>query len=69
MTKTKIIRFFLSYNLLKRDFIAFKMNIMSIRELIVDEDFVNDDFCKRESVIFMTPRYPSYDKMGEKNYQ
>ena len=36
------VRFFLSFDPLKWDFIVFKMNIISIRKHIADRDAVND---------------------------
>ena len=45
------VRFFLSYDPLKWDFIAFKMSIISIRKCIVDIDVVNYTVCMRLSVI------------------
>ena len=39
---TTSVRFCLSYDPLKWDFIAFKMNIISLRKRIVDTDVVND---------------------------
>ena len=39
---TKSVKFCLSHDLLNWDFIAFKINIISIRERIVDTDVVND---------------------------
>ena len=59
-------RFRLSYDLLKWDFIAFKMSIISIRERIVDMDVVNDVTYTRQGVItracghtiFVTRRFP-----------
>ena len=45
------VRFCLSYGLLKWDFIAFKVNIISIRKHIVDKHVVNDVTCTRKSVI------------------
>ena len=39
---TTSVRFCLSYDPLKYDFIAFKMNIISIRKHIDDTDVVND---------------------------
>ena len=58
------VRFCLSYNPLKSDFIAFKMDNISSRKHIVDMDVVNDVKSMRQSVltrghsIFMTQRYP-----------
>ena len=48
---TTSVRFCLSYNSLKWNFIAFKMNISSIRKRIVDTDVVNDVTNMRQSVI------------------
>ena len=45
------VRFCLSYDHLKWDFIAFKMNIISLRKRIVDTDVVNDVMHARQSVI------------------
>ena len=45
------IRFCLSYVPLKRDSFALKMNIVLIKEHIVDMDVVNDVTCTRLSVI------------------
>ena len=39
---TTSVRFYLSYNPLKLDFVAFKTNIISIRKCIVYADVVND---------------------------
>ena len=39
---TMSVKFFLSYDPLKWDFIALKLNISSIRKRIVDTDVVND---------------------------
>ena len=47
----KSVRFCLSYDPLKWNFIAFKMNIISIRKRVVDTDVVNDITCTRQSVI------------------
>ena len=44
-------RFYLSHDLLKLDFIAFKMDNISIRKRIVDTDVVNDVTRSRQSVI------------------
>ena len=45
---TMNVRFCLSHDPLKWDFIAFKMNIISIRKRIIDTDIVNDvtDVCQ-----------------------
>ena len=48
---TTSVRFCLSYGPIKWDFIAFKMNITSIRKRIVDTDNVNDVPCASQSVI------------------
>ena len=48
---TTYVRFCLSYDPLKWDFIAFIMNIISVRKLIVDMDAVIDLTCLRHSVI------------------
>ena len=45
------IRFCLSYAPLKRESFALKINIVSIKEHIVDKDVVNDVTCTRPSVI------------------
>ena len=54
------VRFCLSYDLLKWDFIAVKMNIISMRKHIVDTDVANDVTCTRQNV---TTRV-SYDFYG-----
>ena len=72
---TTRVRFCLSYDPLKRDFIAFELNIISLRKFIADTDVVNEATRWRQSVItrqsghtiFMTRLYPlntatSYDK-------
>ena len=48
---TTSVRFCLSYDPLKLDFIAFKMSCISIRKCIVDTDVVNGVTCTRQSVI------------------
>ena len=48
---TTSVRFCLSYDPLKLDFIALKMSFISIRKCIVDTDVVNDVTCTRQSVI------------------
>ena len=48
---TKSVSFCLSYDPLSKDFIAFKMNIISIRKRIVDTDIVNDVTCTCQSVV------------------
>ena len=48
---TTRVRFCLSYDPLKWDFIAFKMNKISIRKRIIDTDVVNDVTFTRQSVI------------------
>ena len=48
---TMSVRFCLSYDPLKWDFITFKKNIISIRKCVVDTDIVNDVMCSRQSVI------------------
>ena len=48
---TTRVRFCLSCDSLKWDFIAFKLNIISIRKGIVDTDIVNDVTFTRQSVI------------------
>ena len=45
------VRFCLSYDPLKWDFMAFKMNIISIRKYIADTDVVNDVTFLYRSVI------------------
>ena len=62
---TMSVRFCLSYDPLKWDFIDFKMNIISIRKHIADSGIVNDLTCLPQSVItgvvimnFMTRHYP-----------
>ena len=50
---TTRVRFCLSYDPLKRDFIAFRMNIISVRKCIVDTDVFNDVTCARQSVIMI----------------
>ena len=61
---TTSVRFCLSYDPLKLDFIAFKMGNILRRKRIVDKDVVNDIMSKWQSVItcghtiFMTQRYP-----------
>ena len=59
------VRFCLSYDPLKWDFMAFKMNIISIRKYIADTDVVNDvTFLHRSFIpyvilrLFMTRCYP-----------
>ena len=47
---TTSVRFWLSYIPVKWDFIAFKMNFISITKCIVDMDVINDITCTRESV-------------------
>ena len=39
---TTSVKFYLSYDPLKFDFIAFKMNIISLRKRMTDTDVVND---------------------------
>ena len=51
---TTSVRFCLSYDPWKRDFIALKMNISSMWKHIVDTDVVNDDTHTRQSVIAHT---------------
>ena len=57
---TTTVRFILSHDTLKWDFIAFKMNIISLRKCIADINVVNDvmDTCKsvitRGQTSFMT---------------
>ena len=57
------VRFYLSYDSLKWDFIAFKMNIISKRKHIVDIDVVNDVKCKCQSVITCVWSFDFYDTM------
>ena len=45
---TTSVRFCLSYGPLQWDFIAFKVNMISIRKRIVDMDVVNDVTCTRQ---------------------
>ena len=61
---TTSVRFYLSYEPLKWDLIALKINFISIRKGIADMDVVNDVTCERQSVItcvvihFLTQRDP-----------
>ena len=48
---TMKVRFCLSYDPLKWDFITFKMNSISIRKCIADMDVVNDVTFTRQNVI------------------
>ena len=48
---TTIVRFCLSYDALEWNFIAFKMNTISIRKRIADTDVVSDVTCTRQGVI------------------
>ena len=48
---TTSVRYCLSYERLKWDFVIFKMNIISIRKHIVDMVVVNGVTCSRQSVI------------------
>ena len=48
---TTSVRFCLSYDPLKWDFIAFKLNIISLKKRIVDMNVVNDATRWRRSVI------------------
>ena len=48
---TTRIRFCISFDHLKWDFIAFKMNVISMRKRTVEEDVVNDITCTFQSVI------------------
>ena len=48
---TTSVRFCISYDPLKLDFIAYKMNIISIRKCIVDTDVVSDVTYPRQGVI------------------
>ena len=48
---TSSVRFCLSYDRLKLDFIAFKMDNISTGKRIVDNDVVNDVTSTRQSVI------------------
>ena len=45
------VKFCVSYSLLNLDFIAFKIDIISIQKRIIDTDVVNDVTCMRQSVI------------------
>ena len=45
------LRFCLSCDSLKLEFIAFKMNIILLRKLVVDMDIVSNVTCMRQSVI------------------
>ena len=47
---TTSVRFCLSYDPFKWDFVVFKMNNISIRKRIADMDVVNDVTCTRQSV-------------------
>ena len=55
------VRFCLSYNPLKLDFNAVKMNIISMRKCIVDTKVVKDVTCMCQSVI---THVMSYDETG-----
>ena len=61
---TTSVRFCLSYDPLKCDSIALKINIVSIRKHIVDTEVLNDITSGRQSIItrdhtiYMTQRYP-----------
>ena len=57
---TTSVRFCLSYDLLNWDIIAFKMNIISIRERIVDTDVVNDITYTRQMLLHVWS-YDFYD--------
>ena len=48
---TTSVRFYLSYDFLKWDFVAFKMNIISMRKSIADMDVVSHVTCTRQTVI------------------
>ena len=48
---TTSVRLYLSYDPLKCEFGAFKINIISTRKRMVDADVVNDVTCTRQSVI------------------
>ena len=52
---TTSVRFCLSYDHLKWDFIAFKMNTFSKSKCIVVTDVVNGITCTRQSVITLWP--------------
>ena len=45
------VRFCLSYDSLKWDFTAFKMNVISIRKCTADTDVVNDVTNMRQNII------------------
>ena len=51
MKKTTRVRFFLSYDPLKWDLIAFKMIIIFYKKRILDTNVVNDVTSTRQSVI------------------
>ena len=57
---TMSVRFCLSYDPLKWDFIAFKNNIISLRKRIADMDVINDVTYTRQSVITRVS-YDFYD--------
>ena len=57
---TTSVRFCLSYDLLKWDFIAFKLNIISIRKHIVDTDIVMT-LCIRTKVLLYMWSHDFYD--------
>ena len=48
---TTSVKFCLSYDPFRWDFIAFKTNIISLRKCTADMDVVNDVTCSRRSVI------------------
>ena len=48
---TRSVIFCLSYDPLNLDFIAFNINIISIRKRILDTDIVNDFTCTYQSVL------------------
>ena len=58
---TTSVRFFLSYDSLKWDFNAFKLNIISMRERIVDMEVVDDVSYTRQGVITRVIMYHSYN--------
>ena len=68
------VKFYLSYDPLKWDFIAFKMNNISRRKRIVDMDVVSDVTCMRQShnmcghIIFMNNSDIIMIKSNKKNH-
>ena len=59
---TTSVRFYLSYDPLKYDFSALKMNIISIRKRFVDTSIVNDFMCSCQVLLHMW-LYDFYEKM------